>query len=175
LIHFSTDGVFDGKRGSYLESDDSNAKDWYGETKYLGELNEEHTLTLRISIIGFELMHKKSLLEWFLSQKNSVRGFKKAIFSGPSTLEMARIIEHIIINFKERWGVYHVASGAISKYDLLCLIKKAFNLKLEIIPDEDFQCDRSLIGDKFNQDFEYTPPSWENMVQELAGVYNAMN
>ena len=167
MIHLSTDCVFSGKKGNYKESDTSDPDDLYGRTKLLGEVSEKHCLTLRTSIIGQELSRKKNLLEWFLSQKGSVNGYKKAIFSGFTTLELSRIIENMILNYPDASGIYHVSSDPISKFDLLSLIKAALKLPIEIIPDESFACDRSLDSSKFRREFNYNPPSWEEMICEL--------
>jgi dTDP-4-dehydrorhamnose reductase len=86
LVQMSTDCVFSGKKGNYIETDESDAQDLYGKTKYLGELHENHCLTLRTSIIGLELSRRKSLVEWFLAQRGTIKGYKKAIFSGFTTI-----------------------------------------------------------------------------------------
>ncbi|MCP4372431.1 MAG: SDR family oxidoreductase [Deltaproteobacteria bacterium] len=167
MIHLSTDCVFSGNKGNYKESDTSDPDDLYGRTKFLGEVTAKHCLTLRTSMIGLELSRKKALLEWFLAQKETVKGYKKAIFSGFTTLELSRIIENVILNYPEANGVYHVSSEPISKFDLLSLIKKGLNLPIEIIPDESFACNRSLDSSKIRQEFHYHPPSWEEMIDEL--------
>lgn len=168
FIHFSTDCVFSGKKGNYVENDHSDAEDLYGQTKFLGEVYDSHCLTLRTSIIGRELSRKLSLLEWFLSQKESVKGFRKAVFSGFTTLEIGRIIENLLVNYPEASGLYHVSSDPINKYDLLNLFQKKFDLDITIEEDETFLCDRSLNSSKFRKDFNYTPPSWEKMIDELS-------
>ena len=167
MIHFSTDCVFSGKKGNYREEDPSDAVDLYGKSKYLGEVNEQHCLTFRKSMIGRELSRKKSLMEWFLSQRGSIKGFKKAMFSGFTTQELSRIIETILIQYPTASGIYHVSSDPISKYDLLSLINKRLELPIQIIPDESFECDRSLDSNKFRKEFNYNPPTWEKMVEEL--------
>ncbi len=167
MIHLSTDCVFSGKKGNYKESDISDANDLYGQFKFLGEVTQKHCLTLRTSMIGQELSRKKGLLEWFLAQKKTVNGYKKAIFSGFTTLELSRIIEMIIVRHQTVFGIYHVSSDPINKFDLLSLIKKGLKLPIEIISDESFACDRSLDSSKFRQEFNYKPPSWEEMINEL--------
>ncbi|MBW2574981.1 MAG: SDR family oxidoreductase [Deltaproteobacteria bacterium] len=167
MIHLSTDCVFSGKKGNYKESDTSDADDLYGRTKFLGEVTEQHCLTLRTSMIGLELSRKKNLLEWFLAQKGTVNGYKKVIFSGFTTLELSRIIENMILNYPEANGIYHVSSEPISKFDLLYLIKEGLKLSIEIIPDESTACDRSLDSVRFRQEVGYTPPTWKEMVSEL--------
>lgn len=167
MIHLSTDCVFSGEKGNYRENDSSDALDLYGKSKYQGEINEQHCMTLRTSMVGRELSRKKSLLEWFLAQKESIKGFKKAIFSGFTTRELSRIIEMILTQHPYASGIYHVSSDPISKFDLLSLIKEGLNLPVKIIPDKSFVCNRSLDSSKFRQEFSYNPPTWEEMIKEL--------
>jgi dTDP-4-dehydrorhamnose reductase len=167
MIHVSTDCVFSGNKGMYRETDVSDAKDLYGRTKYLGEVHDSHCVTLRTSIIGRELSRKQGLLEWLLAQDGPVRGFKNAIFSGFTTLEFSRIIERVLMEYPEKAGLYHVSSDPISKFDLLALIKREMGLGIEIIPTEEPRLDRSLDSDKFRREFNYTPPTWKEMVDDL--------
>ena len=133
----------------------------------MGEVNEKNCITLRTSMIGKELSRKNSLLEWFLAQEGSIRGFKKAIFTGFTTLELSRIIEMMIVKYPDACGLYHVSSEPISKYDLLNMIKNGLKLPIEILPDTSFDCDRSLDSSKFRREFNYQPPTWDEMVDEL--------
>jgi dTDP-4-dehydrorhamnose reductase len=167
LVHMSTDCVFSGRKGNYIESDPSDAEDLYGRTKFLGEVHASNAITLRTSMIGPELSRKESLLEWFLAQRGTVRGYRNAIFSGFTTLEMARIVELVLTRFPAASGVYHVSSEPISKFDLLQLIKERLALATEIVPYDDFRCDRSLDSTRFRSEFGYRPPAWEEMVAEL--------
>jgi dTDP-4-dehydrorhamnose reductase len=167
LVHLSTDCIFSGKKGNYQESDPSDAEDLYGKSKFLGEVHDEHCLTLRTSIIGKELARKKSLLEWFLAQTGTVKGFTKAIYTGFTTLEMSRIIENMLVNHPEASGVYQVSSDPINKYELLRLFREKLGIKIEIVPDDNFCCDRSLDSTRFRKQFAYTPPTWESMIEEL--------
>jgi dTDP-4-dehydrorhamnose reductase len=172
LIHMSTDCVFDGKQGNYCETDLCNAEDTYGKTKFLGELHEPHTITLRTSIIGYELKNKQSLLEWVLSQKNgTIQGYTNALYSGFTTHEMARIIERVLLHYPKHHGLYHVASNCINKHELLSLINQYFELNINVLKNNEFTCFRNLNGQFFNQDFSYVPPSWETMISELAAIY----
>lgn len=170
LIHLSTDCVFSGKKGKYLESDPSDAEDLYGKTKYLGEVHDSTCLTLRTSIIGRELSRRKSLLEWFLAQKGPVKGFTKAIYNGFTTQEMSRIIERMLVEFPHATGVYQVSSEPINKYELLLLFREKLGHSIEIVPDGDFCCDRSLDSARFRRDFNYIPPAWPAMIEELRNI-----
>lgn len=168
LVHLSTDCVFSGRQGMYQESDFSDAEDLYGRSKYLGEVSDPHTLTLRTSIIGPELARKSSLLEWVCAQRGEVRGFRQAIFSGLTTSELSRVIEKLLVEYPEAAGLYQVSSDPINKYDLLKLIQQAYRLPIEVKADDQFRIDRSLDSSRFRQEFQYAPPSWPQMVQELA-------
>lgn len=168
LIHISTDCVFSGKRGYYLESDVPDAEDIYGRTKLLGEVTGAGCLTLRTSIIGLELSRKKSLIEWYLTQKDSVQGFRNAVYSGFTTIEMARIIEKILLYFPDASGLYHLSSKSIDKFNLLVSLNNLLGNPIAITENVDFNCDRSLSSQRFKETFNYTPPEWPFMLAELA-------
>jgi len=168
LIHMSTDCVFSGRKGNYQESDLSDAEDLYGKSKYLGEVHESNCLTLRTSIIGTELTRKKSLVEWILAQEGTVKGYRKAIFSGFTTIEMARVIERLLLHHPHASGLYHVSSAPISKLELLTKIKEKLELPVQIVPDESLSVDRSLDSSGFRKEFGYMPPAWDDMLDELA-------
>jgi dTDP-4-dehydrorhamnose reductase len=171
MIHISTDCVFSGKKGHYQENDQSDAEDLYGRSKFLGEVAyPPHSITLRTSIIGRELKTRLGLIEWFLSQKDkdTIRGYKRAIFTGFTTDELSRIIMNKVIPNPELTGLYHVSSDPINKYDLLQIANQAFGRNINILPDEDFFMDRSLDSTRFRQVTGYQPPSWLEMIQEMA-------
>ncbi len=169
LIHISTDCVFSGRKGAYTEADLADAEDLYGRTKFLGELHDAHCVTLRTSIIGLELSRKTGLVEWFLAQKGSIKGYRRAIYTGFTTVEMARVIERVLLEHKELHGVWHVASVPINKYNLLSLLSdKLKRADIEIDPDDNFVCNRSLDGTRFTQATGYAAPSWDAMLVELA-------
>lgn len=167
LIHMSTDCVFSGRQGNYVETDFADADDLYGRSKLLGEVSDAGSVTLRTSIIGLELSRKRSLVEWFLAQRGGIKGFRRAIYSGFTTLEMARIIEHVLVGHPGKSGVYHVSSAPIDKYALLCKLRDRLGRSIEIAPDDDFSCDRSMLSRRFQEEFGYVPPSWDAMIDEL--------
>lgn len=168
LFLISTDCIFSGDKGNYREDDPMDARDVYGISKYIGEVSNSNVLTLRTSIIGHEIFSSDSLLEWFLRQNGPIRGFKRAIFSGLTTNEMAKVIFNIIKNNNFRGGVYQVSSNPISKYDLLNKIKIVYKTSTEIHEDYDFKCDRSLNSDRFRKDFGYKAKSWDDMLFQMA-------
>jgi dTDP-4-dehydrorhamnose reductase len=169
LIHLSTDCVFSGAKGNYVETDRPDPADVYGFSKLLGEVERPRTLTLRTSMIGRELQRKSGLLEWFLAQRGKmIKGFRRAIFSGFSTHELARLIEQLLTTHPQAAGIYHVASTPISKFDLLSRLNRKLALGTQIIPDDEIVCDRSLDARRFKSAFGYTPPSWDAMLDEIA-------
>lgn len=171
LIHVSTDCVFVGEKGGYLEGDDSNAQDLYGRTKLLGEVAYPPCVTLRTSIIGHELKGNYGLVEWFLSQEKKVPGFRKAIYSGFPTVELARIIRDYVIPNSDLTGLYHVSSNPISKYELLELIKVQYGKTIDIELDNSVRVDRSLDSSLFRSLTGYDPPSWPDLVRRMHQDY----
>ena len=169
FIHISTDCVFNGKKGMYTEDSSSDAEDLYGRTKFLGEVDVEGNLTLRTSIIGRELETENGLIEWFLNNKNSkISGFKKAIYTGFTTMALSKVISDIIDNRLDVSGMWQVSSDPIDKYELLCLVKDIFNLNVEIDMDTKFALDRSLDSSHFRNKTGFVPPTWEDMIKEMA-------
>lgn len=167
LIHISTDCVFSGSKGGYLETDFPDAYDIYGRSKLLGEVDYPHAITLRTSIIGHELSGHRSLVNWFLAQQNSVKGFTRAIFSGLPTVELATIVRDVVLLHQELHGLYHVASKPINKFDLLQLVAKAYGKSIEIKPAEDLVINRSLNANRFKQATGYVSPEWPAMIQHM--------
>jgi dTDP-4-dehydrorhamnose reductase len=170
LVHFSTDCVFSGKRGNYTESDFPDAEDLYGRTKFLGEVGCGNALTLRTSMIGRELRHHGSLLDWFLSHRGTmVRGYRRHRWSGVTTHQLADVTARAITEWPTLTGVYHLSSGCINKYELLLLLREGLDVDVEIEPDDLPVCDRSLVGDRLEAATGYRCPPWPAMIAELAG------
>lgn len=168
LIHISTDCVFSGKKGDYTEDDFSDAEDLYGRTKYLGEINYGNSLTIRTSILGHELFTNLSLVEWFLSQENKVvNGYTNAIYTGFPTVTLCYEIVRLINNYPNLTGIFHISSEKISKYDLLTIIKKAYDFNVRINPYNDFYCDRSLNSEKYRKLTNFRPQAWEDMIIQM--------
>jgi len=170
IIHFSTDCVFDGKVGDYLEDSFTNALDQYGRTKAFGEIAYEHTLTIRSSFIGLELFNKSELLEWCLAQEGkSIKGFTKAMYSGVSIIYLSEVIVSIINEHPTLSGLRQLSiEKPISKYNLLCIARDAFKLNIEIIPDDSIEIKPTLNGAKFKKELNLKIPTWEEMMLELA-------
>ena len=172
MIHISTDCVFSGRKGMYKEGDISDAEDLYGKSKYIGELADlSHVVTLRTSIIGHELNSNSSLVDWFLSQKGPVKGYKKAVFSGLPTVELARVIKDVVMPNSKLSGLYNVSSSPIDKYSLLKLVAETYGKEIEIIPTEQLIIDRSLDSTYFKTITNYSPKTWEILVQKMFMSY----
>jgi dTDP-4-dehydrorhamnose reductase len=167
LVHISTDCVFSGTKGMYREEDPADARDLYGLSKYLGEVDYPHAVTLRTSIIGPELGHGHGLLAWFLEQTGRVNGFARAIFSGLPTVELARVIHDHVLPRPQMRGLYHVSAAPISKYDLLCLVAKIYGRQTQISRDDRLAIDRSLDSRRFRELTGYAPPAWPALVQMM--------
>lgn len=167
LIHVSTDCVFDGTKGNYIEDDAPDAGDVYGKSKYLGEVDYPHAITLRTSTIGHELQSAYGLLEWFLAQMGSCKGFSRAIFSGLPNTEFARVVRDVVIPRPDLHGLFHVGGGAISKHELLGLIAKIYDKKIDIVRDDEFVIDRSLNARRFALETGYKPAGWPELIRAM--------
>jgi dTDP-4-dehydrorhamnose reductase len=169
LIHFSTDCVFSGRKGNYTEDDPSDALDLYGRTKFLGETSGEGALTIRSSVIGRELSTTSGLVEWFLAQRGGVvHGYTRAIYSGFTTQMMARIVSSLLLDHPALCGPVQVSSAPISKYELLGLLREAYDVAVDIVPDETVQMDRTLDSSRFRALTAFVPPSWPDMIGQMA-------
>jgi dTDP-4-dehydrorhamnose reductase len=167
LIHMSTDCVFSGRKGLYTEADAPDARDLYGLSKYLGEVDYAHAVTLRTSIIGKELCGEHSLVSWFLSRQSSVKGFTRAVFSGLPTVEISEIVANYVIPKPDLRGVYHVSAAPINKFDLLCLVAREYSKNIEIEPDDTVVIDRSLDSSRFTRVTGYQAPPWPVLVRRM--------
>jgi dTDP-4-dehydrorhamnose reductase len=174
LIQFGTDCVFSGEHGSergasgYRETDPADARDLYGLSKLLGEPDGQSCLTLRTSIVGPELRGRQGLLDWFLAQGDTtIRGFTQALFTGLPTVVLAELVGTILRQKPDLEGVWHVSADPISKYDLLCLFKSAWEAPTRILPEADFFCDRRLDGSRFGKEVGWRAAPWPELVSRM--------
>lgn len=165
MIHVSTDCVFSGAKGGYTETDFADARDVYGKSKALGEVDYAHTITLRTSTIGHELQSNYGLLDWFLSQAGQCPGYTRAVFSGLPTVIFAQVVRDVVIPHPELSGLYHVAAKPIAKYDLLQLIARVYGKTIDIVPDGQVVIDRSLAAKRFQAATGYVAPEWPELIQ----------
>lgn len=172
LVHFSTDCVFSGSKGAYTESSLPDATDLYGRSKLLGEVNYGNHLTLRTSIIGHELNSNVSLVNWFLNQSDSVRGFSQAIFSGLPTCYIAEFLDKYVIENSNLLGLYHLSAEPIDKYSLLLLIKEKYGIEIDIVDYPDFIIDRSLNSEILRELIKFKPPQWPELIEKMNDEFN---
>lgn len=167
VIHMSTDCVFSGKTGSYTEKSLRDGETFYDRSKALGELEDNKNLTLRNSIVGPDIkVNGIGLLNWFMKQKGEVNGFTKAMWTGQTTLQLAKTMECAA---KQRITglVNMVPSSNISKYELLKLFNHYLrDDELVINPVEGIVADKTLI--RTNHEFDYQIPDYDTMVREMA-------
>jgi dTDP-4-dehydrorhamnose reductase len=170
MIHISTDCVFTGQKGMYVEGDPSDAEDLYGQSKYLGEVLGAGAVTLRTSIIGHELHTGRSLVDWFLSQKGETNGYRNAIFSGVPTVELAEIIRDRVIPDAALEGLYHVSADPISKHDLLQIVAQVYGKTITVHEIDGPSENRSLDSTRFRKATGYQPADWPSLIEKM---YNA--
>ena len=173
LVHISTDCVFSGIKGQYVESDEKDGKDIYSKTKALGEVIDETNITLRTSIIGLELKKNgEGLFHWFMQQSDKINGFTKAIWSGVTTLELAKAIKWAIE--KDITGLYHITNNnSINKYDLLSLFKKYTKKDIVINKVDGKEVDKSFIDTR--KEINYKIPSYDDMIKEMVELMKNNN
>ena len=163
LLHMSTDCVFSGrKKEPYIENDEKDGLDTYARTKAIGEIIDENHLTLRTSVIGPELkMESNEIFNWFIRQKTKISGYTDAIWSGVTSIQLAKVVKWAIDNNIS--GLYHVTNNlSISKFDLLKLINKHSDSNIEIIPSDTVKVDKSFVDTR--QEINFRIPSYDEMV-----------
>lgn len=166
VIHMSTDCVFSGKTGGYTETSLRDGDTFYDRSKALGELENSKDLTFRNSIIGPDLNEDGiGLFNWFMKQEGEVNGFNKAIWTGVTTLTLAKAMEKALE--ENLTGLYNLVNKEyINKFDLLMLFNKYMKEDaLTILPSDALVIDKSLINNR--NDFEFVVPSYEQMIIEM--------
>jgi dTDP-4-dehydrorhamnose reductase len=173
LVNISTDCVFSGEKGNYIESDERDGKDTYAKTKVLGEIIDDTNVTLRTSIIGLELKtNGEGLFHWFMNQSGTINGFTKAIWSGVTTIELAKAVKWAIEN--KVTGLYHITNGkSINKNDLLNLFKKYTKKEIKIIPVDGKEVDKSFMDTR--KEINYVLPDYDVMVKDMVEEINNNN
>ena len=172
LIHMSTDCVFAGNTGPYYEDSFPDGKIFYDRSKAIGEVNDAKNLTFRNSIVGPDCNENGiGLFNWFMKQNGPINGFTGAIWTGVTTLTLAKAMEQAI---KENLtGLYNLVNNkSINKFDLCGLFNKYFrNGKIVINPSDKLQLDKSLRHRR--TDFSFVVPSYEQQIKEMADWVNA--
>ena len=168
LIHFSTDCVFSGNRGNYLDYDFADADDIYGKSKAMGEVDSPNTLTIRCSMIGRELYNFTELFEWLKKNKNKkIEGYSKVFYSGITTVRMGKILNQILKKNLNLSGIYNISSTPISKFDLLVKLSNAFNLNVDVKQNINNKSNKVLISEKFTEITGIYPSNWDDLISEF--------
>lgn len=166
IIQISTDCVFSGKTGGYSEKFFRDGETFYDRTKALGELENDKDLTFRNSIIGPDMNENGiGLFNWFMKQNGQINGFTGAIWTGVTTLTLAKAMEKAIQ--ENLTGLYNLVNNeAISKYELLKLFNKYMkNDAIVILPSDKPFVDKSLVNNR--TDFSFKVPGYEIMIKEM--------
>ena len=167
IFHMSTDCVFAGNTGPYTEDSIPDGKTVYDRTKAAGELNDDDNLTFRCSIVGPDINPSGiGLFNWFMAQNGPIKGYTGAIWTGLTTLELAKAMETAA---KESFTglVDMVPPESISKFDLLQLFNECLRgNSVEIEPDERVQLDKTLVRTNFDSSFR--PQGYFDQVVEMA-------
>lgn len=165
FVHVSTDCVFEGTCGKYDENSFPDATSFYGRSKSLGEVKNNRSVTLRTSIVGPDSNPNGiGLFQWFMNQKENVGGYTKVIWTGVTTIELAKQIEVSLLN--DLTGLNHVVNNEfISKYDLISLFKKSFKKDIDIYENDSVVSEKTLV--RTNSSYAFDIPSYEVMVEEM--------
>ncbi len=175
MVHISTDCVFSGARGNYVETDVPDDFDLYGRSKLLGEIGDrDHVVTLRTSIIGWQLGAPTGLIAWFAAHRaEPLKGFTRAIFSGLTTTALTEVIRDVVVPDPSLSGLWHVSAGAIDKFSLLSNLAAHLGWTVDLAPVEQPVIDRSLDSSRFRHRTGWSPPPWEAMLGTLAAEFGA--
>jgi dTDP-4-dehydrorhamnose reductase len=170
MVHVSTDCVFSGARGGYTESDVPDAFDLYGRSKLLGEVTDrDNVVTLRTSIVGWQLGEPTGLAGWFAAHRSErLTGFAKAVFSGLTTHALTDLIRDVILPDESLCGLWHVSADPVDKYTLLARLAAYLGWDVDLTPADEPVVDRSLDSTRFRERTGWTPPCWDEMLEQLA-------
>lgn len=170
LIHLSTDCVFDGEKGNYVESDIHSETNFYGKSKSYGEVNNNKDITFRMSIIGTEVRKQGTgLLNWILTNnEKQLSGWENAYWNGLTTLQLSKCIQQYI-NDPTISGVYHLVNNElnISKYELLCKINSVFNVKKIIKKSQGPKSVNKILVNTRTNDYNFNIPDYDIQLKEL--------
>ncbi len=172
LIHVSTDCVFSGVEGGYIESSSQFAYDLYGMSKLLGEPVKQ-AMVIRSSFIGSEVKNHYLLVSWVLAQEaKTISGFTNHFWNGVTSLEFAKVVHKIMDRNLYQPGLFHVFSPeTVSKASLVGMIAKAFSRNVSVNPVKaPVSIDRHLKSEK-ELCAKLKIPSLETQIQEAAKVF----
>ena len=168
IIHLSTDCVFSGSKGDYIETDFKDGLGFYARSKGLGELHNDKDLTIRTSIIGPDLNQDGiGLFNWVINQEGVINGFSKAYWSGVTTIQLARSIIEFILQKDSPAGVVHLTNDEkISKFELLIMIQQVYKLSdIKIVESKEYKTDKSIVNTR--DDLTKKIPTYYQMIMEM--------
>jgi dTDP-4-dehydrorhamnose reductase len=170
MVHVSTDCVFSGSRGMYREEDVPDAFDLYGRSKLLGEVTDrENAVTLRTSIIGWQIGQATGLVGWFAEHRNEpLKGFTRAVFSGLTTRALTEVVRDVVMPDPSLSGLWHVSAEPVDKFTLLTKLAGYLGWEIDITPVDEPVIDRSLDSTRFREHTGWSPGSWDEMLSSLA-------
>jgi dTDP-4-dehydrorhamnose reductase len=173
FVHFSTDGVFSGRRPPYSELSQPDASDFYGVSKYLGEPVSENALVIRCSLVGRSLNGIGTLIDWVLASHGEIRGYQNAIFNGLTVNEVSKIVADVILpNMSSFRGVLHLYAEPISKLDLIKLVIEVWSLLgVTVKADTSVSTNRTLTSIRSMEEFRYAVPTWRDLLREMRSFY----
>lgn len=175
-IHFSTDCVIANDTPDMTEDGHLTPSGIYRYSKAIGEPCDPNAITFRTSFIGREFHSNYGLLNWLLNHQpeDTIVGYRKALFSGTTNLEIAKIISHLISSgrYVDLEGLYNITGEPISKYDLLGKLNAAYHLRLNIVPDDSVIVDRTLDPSMFVEATGIEPKGWDQLIKEYQDYYS---
>jgi dTDP-4-dehydrorhamnose reductase len=170
MVQVSTDCVFSGSRGQYVESDVPDEFGLYGRSKLLGEVTDrDNVVTLRTSIIGWQLGEPTGLVGWFAAHRDEpLKGYARAVFSGLTTMALTEVIRDVILPDGTLSGLWHVSAAPIDKHTLMKDLAGYLGWQVNLTPVDEPVIDRSLDSGRFRNRTGWIPHSWEDMLEGLA-------
>lgn len=159
IVYLSSDVVFNGEKGNYTPSEDTNPINWYGNTKVfsehivrdvprsaicrtalvIGALNETYKIELAKEL-KMDLLVNQTLLPQYIYHRlknNMALRMPTGIISNPTPIELLCDMVGRIID-KDARGIFHTTGpDAISRYETADLIARLFDLDKRLIVKDD--------------------------------------
>jgi dTDP-4-dehydrorhamnose reductase len=168
LVHISSNAVFGGENGPYLETNMPNPKTIYGLSKYLGEITHAPHLTIRTSIVGWPDPHKRGVLGWLFDQ-SSCDGYGNVLWNGVTTVELGRLLFEVILP-RNIQGLLHVCSEqTISKLELLRVARDVYRKRITIQASYDHS-ENFTLGSVYAEG--YTDNPIRRQLEEMRNIWS---
>lgn len=189
LIYVSTDYVFDGAKGLYVEEDEANPVNYYGLTKLRGEqfvkdLCEDFVIARTSVLYGW---HRKKLnfATWVV---DSIRNGKRisVVEDHYNSPTLADDLAEMILGIAkaDATGVFHTSgSERIGRYKFALKIAEAFNLDRRLITPVKMKdvkvwvarrpVDSSLCVEKARSELELSPLGLNEALERMKSAMRA--